>query len=268
LIFIKYFLLSGRKFYFNVLRDRYVVFLLLLLFSCQARDINGSGYRLVGKNGKVIYFEKKRPQFNKEQLKKLETTKLENVNEETKKTKKQSEDKTAKTTQNTTVDSSAYTLKSVMDSVVKNEDINAIARDIETMPSTKTIKDFEYIPEVYFENVADSERLTVKQNQNFLVSKRIDKQRKLEEISTENSKSLVKNKYYVQLGSFKSKIKAEKLLSKYTDVGSTRQLIQNVKGDTVFYRVIIGVFNTNAEATDVKNKIIQRGHTDVFVFKN
>jgi cell division protein FtsN len=237
------------------------------------RDLNRSGYRLVGKDGKVIYFEKKRPQFNEEQLKKnspnkkLETAKLESVNGNVDK-KKAGEQSKTDPKDTTILDSSAYTLRSVMDNIVKNEDINAMAKSIEASTTGKSIKDFENIPDTYFENVPDNERLTVKQNQNFLTAKKIDNQRKFFEMNTELSTSLVRNKYYLQLGSFRSKIKAEKVLNKYADVGGNRQVVEGKNGGLIFYRAIIGTFNTNLEASNVKNKLIERGHTDVFVFKN
>jgi cell division protein FtsN len=235
--------------------------------------MNKSGYRLVGKDGKVIYFEKKRPQFNEEQLKKnssnkkLETAKLKDVNENI--DKKKEEEQRKRNTKNTaTLDSSAYTLRSVMDNIVKNEDINAMAKSIEALPTGKSIKDFENIPDMYFENVPNNERLTVKQNQNFLTARKIDSQRKLDEANTELSTSLTRNKYYLQLGSFRSKAKAEKLLNKYADVGKIRQVVESKSGSSILYRAVIGTFDTNLEASGVKNKLIEKGHTDVFVFKN
>jgi cell division protein FtsN len=145
-----------------------------------------------------------------------------------------------------------------------------MAKNVEISPVGKTIRDFESIPEVYFENVPGGEVLTVRQNQAFLMSKKIDSQRKLDVVGAElsASTSLVRNKYYVQLGSFKNKSKADKLLDSYKDVGKTHQVVDNKNGNSTLYRVIIGTFNTNLEATNAKNKLIDKGHTDVFVFKN
>ncbi|MDR2760721.1 MAG: SPOR domain-containing protein [Rickettsiales bacterium] len=227
-----------------------------------------SGYRLVGKDGKVIYFEKKRPQFNEEQIKKQ-------TDEKTKKLQKVNDDETVKKPVNAgenedkaPLDSSAYSLKSVMDNMIKNEDINALAKKI-NVSQGKTIGDFDHIPDSFFENVPDGERLTVKQNQNFYQSKKIEKRRDVDELKVGASPSLVKNKYYLQLGSFKSREKAEKLLEKTKGMGETvRKVIESKRNDSTFYRVVIGAYNSKSEAQSAREKIIAGGHADVFVFNN
>jgi cell division protein FtsN len=176
-----------------------------------------SGYRLVGKDGKVIYFEKKRPQFNEEQI------------------KKQTDESAKK------IDAS----------------------------QSRTIRDFNYIPDSYFENVSEEDKLTIKQDQNFHQSKKIEKQRDVGELKVESSTALVNNKFYLQLGSFKSKEKAEKLLEKSESMGGTvRKIVENKRNGFTFYRVVIGTYNTKPEALNMKEKIVAGGHTDVFVFKN
>jgi hypothetical protein len=238
------------------------------MLSCDFSGTKKSGYRLVGKDGKVIYFEKKRPQFNEEQIKKQ-------AKEKVKKSKKVGGDEAAEKStvseeekEKMLLDSSAYSLKSVMDNMVKNEDMSALARKIEVSQS-KTIKDFEFIPDGYFENFSDGESLTIRQNDKFNQSKKIEKRRDIDELKVESSTTLEKNKYYLQLGSFKSREKAKRLLERSRSMGGTAwKIVESRRKGLPFYRVVMGTYNTKSEATNAMEKLIAGGHTDVFIFKN
>ncbi|MDR0572057.1 MAG: SPOR domain-containing protein [Rickettsiales bacterium] len=258
------------------MKKKYLFFFLLALVSCVSRKTNAkSGYRLVGKDGKVIYFEKKRSQFNEEQLKK-QTDVKKDKNATSKKLEKVNNSEAVKQTKESLnkkeeilADSSAYSLRSVMDNIVKNDDINTIAKKVENSPKSKSIKDFDDIPDVYFENTPDAERLTVKQNENYLLAKKVAKQNKNSAIKTEPESSLIKNKYYLQIGSFKSRGKAERLLNRSKSFGSQSQIVESkMKDFSIMYKVLLGPFNTNTEANSVKKKVVDGGYLDAFTFKN
>lgn len=227
----------------------------------------------MGKDGKVIYFEKKRSQFNEEHLKKQTDVKKEKGVKKLEKVNNNEAIKQAKESLNKKneilADSSAYSLRSVMDNIVKNDDINTVAKKVENSPRSKTIKNFDDIPEIYFENVPDAERLTAKQNENYLLAKKIAKQNENSAIKTAPESSMVKNKHYLQIGSFKSRGKAERLLNKSKNFGVPPQIVESkMKDFSIMYKVMLGPFNTNTEANDVKKKVVEAGYLDAFTFRN
>lgn len=141
----------------------FTFFILSLLISCTNRE---TGYRLVGKNGRVIYLEKKRPTFNEQKLKeKKQKTEdsnvkvMSNVGNNNKIVRVNEDNNIDK---NLILDSNAYSLKSVVDTMVSNKDINAVARTIEKKQGPKTIRDFK-IPDSYFNSkkIAESSDIMV-----------------------------------------------------------------------------------------------------------
>ena len=127
--------------------------LVITLSSCVSNK--NTSYRVLNKNGKIVYFERKKPLYNQmvqedanNTNKITEKLNLINVNSE--------EDK--KIDNNLVLDSSAYTLKSVVDTVVKSSDIKQLAKSIDKNEKTKTILDFDDIPEYYFNSKAQSKQ--------------------------------------------------------------------------------------------------------------
>lgn len=240
------------------------LYLFLLLTGCKKSETT---YKLVGKDGNVIYFQKQKMQFNEEQKEK-QKNKVE--------PKEPLVDKVIKNDnfkkKELNLDSNAYTLRSVMDNVVKNDDINQFAKIIDSKNITKSIKDFEHIPYDYFENVTDKERLTVQENKNYLlrVKENSTLQEQIKKNSFENMKEntfLIKNKFYLQIGSFFDKIKPEKLLKQKNITNKKGEVIQIVINGKTIYRAVIGPFNLKSEAESAKQKIIQNGHFDILLFK-
>jgi cell division protein FtsN len=259
-----------------ILKKKYLCYLFFVLASCQGVNrINAkSGYRLVGKDGKVVYFEKKRSQFNEEYLKQQGEAKSKNSG---KKLEKVNDSETIKKTKESLakrdeipVDSSAYTLKSVMDTIVKHEDIDAVAKTVESSSKSKSIKDFDEIPDSYFENVQNTNRLTVKQNENYLVAKGMAQQNKGTTKKAKTSVALLSNKkYYLQLGSFKDRTKAEKMLEKSKSFMISSQIMESqMRDSSTLYKIVLGPFNTGLEANDARKKAVEEGYTDAFTFKN
>lgn len=346
------------------------LFLSIFLSSCINRN---TGYRIVGQDGKVIYFQKKRPTFNEEKLKEKQlidnnTNIKNNVNDLNKKKINNSvpvnSDK--KIDENLLLDSSAYSLRSVVDTMVKDEDINYLAKTIEKNNRIKTIKDFD-IPESYFNsnakqpivsnknsNIQQSGKINLnnynsnissnkkhetsklksffarfrKSNDNENIENKnathkaddgaskdekqnadnkiktkepvFDKNQKFgknskpykvdnSSLSVKSSKNisinanksvinntttisasqnyLIKNKYYIQLGSFEDQNKANKLIEKFTDVGKEQKVVPVIAKGKQMYRAVIGNFNTKAEAEKEMEKVLNRGHFDVYIFK-
>ncbi len=360
----------------------YGFFIFTILVSCVDRN---TGYRLVGKNGRVIYLEKKRPAFNQEKLKEKEQIKKQNNriqqldNETNKKITRINGD--SKIEDNLLLDSNAYSLKSVIDTMIDNKDINTLAKMVEKKQRPKTIRDFK-IPESYFNSnkvtretiasnqinnknivnnnkeinlnnnsnvlsfnkneqkakkkesifdmlfghkkenksqksielnnkitntspdiVTQNKITTIKQNtaNNLITKNSIDNDiiKKNESIKNEffnetltkkstdtekkknvlfttqnqvnkkikSNDTLIKNKYYIQLGSYSDLKKAYKMVNDYNLTENEKIIVPITLDNKKMYRAIIGTFNTKTEAEKIMEKIIEKGHFDVFVFK-
>lgn len=346
---------------------KYFLIILFFLSACGgANTSRKSGYRIVGKSGKVIYFDKKRPDFNAEQMKKQQTkinftsTNTNNkavapaetfANKKAEKQVVETKNKKAETTKSVNFnsnkeelksESNAYNLKTVIDTVVKNEDINEIAKTVDTnIHTTKTIKDYEYIPNGYFEDTPKAQRLTVEQNAMFIktggrtqvvptktstakvntakntdtntnknkfgslfssikinkqstktkekkpvvqqqntttkgtannnLQKKINNASQLKNSSTTANNglyTLIKNKFYVQLGIFSNETTAINIARKNNIDNKDIRIIRADCNKRTCYKATIGYFNTRAEAEAVKVKIIEKGGPkDAFSFK-
>lgn len=322
---------------------RFLVLVLILLTSCiPARH---TSYRVLNRNGKVVYFEDKKTPIYNNNIKnnKEEMQEITNI---TKKAKQQNQT-TSKIPDDLVLDSSAYTLRSVVDTIVKDDDIEKLAKSLEKTKKPKTISDFN-IPEYYFNsNVPTREELeknkqqiieinqqkknngffakiaswfkgdndikpvnnteekyilnnttatnstTINKpifnknqktgksqnkytgNDNELVVKSRTKTSNQKNYTLTTSKTnntpktqLEKGKFYIQLGAFKDKKNATKLLDKFNDVGTYHKAIENNTKNGNIYKVVIGTFNSKAEAEKEMEKILDRGHFDCYVFKN
>lgn len=81
-----------------------------------------------------------------------------------------------------------------------------------------------------------------------------------------NTIDLKKGKYYVQIISIKNEKNCKKVLDKYGTKGSNIVYPVNLNG-TIYYRGIIGPFDTQIQADLEKERIIDMGYYDVFTFK-
>ena len=270
-----------------------IFILLLLLFiaitSCKNR-FQDTSYRIVGKDGNVIYFDRKKPEFNinymeEQKIRQLTKNNTEVLTDKNGKNKNNnsndfivySKQEKGKLMQ----DSNAYTIRSVMDNIVKNEDINKLSKEIEKNSNlSKTIKDFDYIPDMYFENFSAEDRYAT--NQALIASntvksgffdifsnkKNTNSNNKIKEKQVEpiySTEKLTKGKYYVQLGVYSKEKQANNILKQHLYANAI--IVPYYKNKKEYYRAILGSFDSRKEANTIKNKITSNGHFDVWMFK-
>lgn len=395
------------------------LFVSVALISCAGRD---TGYRIVGKDGKVLYLNRKRTEFNKEKLKEQQQKKVEIVPNNTKNNQNihlvgatnnngSINNNGKKIDESLALESSAYSLRSVVDTIVKNEDINDIAMTVRKNQEEKTIKDFD-IPDYYFNSskynikkasnsvnqssisslkntnstknkieknktkflggvffgdeeerikiaklnieqlnnkqpITENQGNVVVSNQNLLKEKynndgglivlnsaiidsyknkqntlnsSVEKKVNNKKIKKTNNKTnettsnleiipspngrirtlpsntssvrslaesegtvlvtqqnkvnvkisqntgLTSKKYYIQIGSFKQENKARKLLNDFIFVGTDTKVVPVEINNIKMYRAVIGTFNTKDEAKNEMKKLLDRGHSDAFIF--
>jgi cell division protein FtsN len=324
------------------------LFIAMTVASCINKN---TGYRVVGKDGKVIYFEKKRPILNEQQLgnkARQPVNTIQNVNNSN---KNNGNEKNNKLNNELLAESGAYSLKSVIDDMVKDDDINKMAKTVQKNSQPKTIKDFN-VPEYYFRsksanttvknptqgaeikvnsdvkkesggffsifkskskntnvanaavidninttpgiktgtavfasnqqfgknNVTNNKTEQKGKNNVLVINNSNNKKQNIATITTTTETIplsnmtmevdfLEKNKYYIQLGSFSDEKKAKKLIDDFKDVGSERKVVPVIINKKNVYRSVIGRFNTKKEADKEMEKILNRGHFDVFTFK-
>lgn len=374
------------------------MFVILCILTTSCISGRNTSYRVLNKNGKVVYFERKKPLYNdKMRTNEKELTNIQNINKTLKDTKINNQitnKKTAGIPDNLVLDSSAYTLRSVVDTVVKDDDIEYLAKVIDKNKKVKTIKDFD-IPEHYFnssvKNQSASKKLQIEQakrielenqinqqeyglfarifggnrnktandlkpvkketkikkmieiendknqqeyglfarifggnrnktvndvkvgqqemqqnktsniktgkvvinnnqqrgksknsnyarsnntnNQLNVVSKATNNNRVVSSVTSNNTSNNIKSsylqsgKYYIQLGSFIDKNKANRLMAKFNDVGDGGAVVPiNVKGK-IMYKVAIGTFSSKAIAEKEMEQVLERGHFDCYVFR-
>jgi cell division septation protein DedD len=144
--------MSYGKIYFYLL----AVLPVFILWGCSKdieQDLSTPSYRIVGKDGKAIYIDRKRPKLNEDYITKK---KMEESGSETQNIRKNSrpsnqrknivEDANVLSSRN----SSAYTTKSVIDDINSNNDLESFAENLKRGKSNKTITDFDYLPSHYF----------------------------------------------------------------------------------------------------------------------
>jgi cell division protein FtsN len=72
-------------------------------------------------------------------------------------------------------------------------------------------------------------------------------------------------KFYIQIGAYSLKSNAEKSLNKYSNINKGMvKNYTNSKG-VVIYRTVLGPYNSRAQAENDLEKVIQRGHYDVYI---
>ncbi|MDR2778149.1 MAG: SPOR domain-containing protein [Rickettsiales bacterium] len=130
---------------------------MITLTSCsenRGRDSGNTSYRIVGKDGKAIYIERKRPKLNEDYiLKKKAEENREGVSDSRKTSKKSTKySKIIGNDLNPSLSggSTAYSSKSVIDDISENNDLESYAENLKRNKSNKTIADFDHLPASYF----------------------------------------------------------------------------------------------------------------------
>lgn len=315
-----------------------LVFILLILTSCIPN--RQTSYRVINRNGKVVYFENKKTPLYNQNIDNIKVEELSKITNKAKQTSKGTITQHNNIDNNLVLDSSAYTLQSVVDTIVKDDDIATLAKIINKNKTNKTIKDFDNIPESYFNsNIPTEEELKrnkqimednkkkdglfskikgfftkEKPEQDFIKYELVNNTTKSNttssltvkddnitvkkgktyykpstkatntttQITTNSSitttKTYVKpsqstkqitntGKYYIQLGSFKNKENATKLINKFDNVGDEQKLIPTNTKNGIMYKAVIGNFNTKEEAEKEMEKVLNKGHFDCYVVK-
>lgn len=315
-----------------------LVFILLILTSCIPN--RQTSYRVINRNGKVVYFENKKTPLYNQNIDNIKVEELSKITNKAKQTSKGTITQHNNIDNNLVLDSSAYTLQSVVDTIVKDDDIATLAKIINKNKTNKTIKDFDNIPESYFNsNIPTEEELKrnkqimednkkkdglfskikgfftkEKPEQDFIKYELVNDTTKSNttssltvkddnitvkkgktyykpstkttntttQITTNSSitttKTYVKpsqstkqitntGKYYIQLGSFKNKENATKLINKFDNVGDEQKLIPTNTKNGLMYKAVIGNFNTKEEAEKEMEKVLNKGHFDCYVVK-
>lgn len=252
-------------------------FIFLFLSSCSNKE--ETTYRIVGKNGKAIYLEKKVPVSNKKYVK--SNPEKNNINENSNnlndKNKMVTINNNISEDSNNIVDSSAYTLSSVMDETIQynSDNMNSSAQNITNKSKHKIITDFDHIPKSFFaldeKKIASANNIKKKQNiVNNDVSK-IQKNKNNSKLTTINETQLTafidSKLYYIQLGFFVSKDRAIKLKNDFSDIKNIKIIeSKNNNGDSI-YKVIVGGFKNRKDADNIVKMIKNRGHEDVYIFQ-
>ena len=315
-----------------------LVFILLILTSCIPN--RQTSYRVINRNGKVVYFENKKTPLYNQNIDNIKVEELSKITNKAKQTSKGTITQHNNIDNNLVLDSSAYTLQSVVDTIVKDDDIATLAKIINKNKTNKTIKDFDNIPESYFNsNIPTEEELKrnkqimednkkkdglfskikgfftkEKPEQDFIKYELVNNTTKSNttssltvkddnitvkkgktyykpsnkttntttQITTNSSITTTKTyikpfqstkqitntgKYYIQLGSFKNKENATKLINKFDNVGDEQKLIPTNTKNGLMYKAVIGNFNTKEEAEKEMEKVLNKGHFDCYVVK-
>ena len=259
---------------------------LLLLNSCSS---NKNGLMLTDKDGKTKIIQKQRPDFNKIQLTNqklklssgLETEPVNKhilKNDDVNLTSLKDDKNKIVIPENPIKDefvsqSSAYFNKSVVDRTVfdNQKDLNLTSTAPEIIDKNKNILDFNFLPQNLFSDDLSGQNKILQKaplkkdlEKNTLVVKKeeeINHEEKREE-NYQNSKTILDNKYYLQLGSFTNLKNAESLVKKFKNSFIVKK---KIKGKNHF-RVVSGGYKNNSTAELEKEKIIKKGHFDVYVF--
>jgi cell division protein FtsN len=238
----------------------------LVLASCQQKKSNSS-YRIVGRDGKVIYVEKKVPKFNREYLAKKKSDGGEDgsqtrASQEGYAGGKGTASNVASVGASKMLASSAYSLRSVMDGTVSQDSsLESSAEDLGRMKNTRTIIDFDYLPSSYFSDDRDVQKNQAKT----MVGSA--------PVSTEGSRRTTRDVnsgglYYIQLGLFLSRDNAEKLLRKFNSIVPNLKIMgRKASGGRDSYRVVGGGFARKVELEKMERQIRNNGHSDIHIFR-
>jgi cell division septation protein DedD len=246
------------------------------MISCEQKNTNSS-YRIVGKNGKAIYIDRRVPKLNEEYLAKKNSAKKSGQ-----KPQQQTDGDTVSSTPfdrigKSTVDggrptppeskiipSSAYNIKSVIDNDTDYENATALSvNNVDTVKNAKTIEDFGNLPRNYFSDDRQSPKILSK-------SKYEDKNTPKTTVNSKPQSKITEGKglYYVQLGLFVNKNNAEELFEKFVSAVPTLKIRNSkTKNGKNSYIVIAGGFSSRADLEETIKKIQSGGHREIYTFK-
>ncbi len=258
------------------MRNSFFIIPILFLAASCSKDVKTT-YRIVGKDGKVIYIDTRgsedidrtRKQFqNPEKRQSSSKTEIKNVNEN--KTIKQAEK-----IETPLIESSAYTLDSVMDKSVTKYDPSTNSesfKEISSNKKRKTISDFDNMHLPYFNDgaVEDTTINTKVMNSGKTVIGKVTTTTATMAKKSKNNTSndgVSKAGYYLQIGLFSDRKKALNLKGKFSKIYNFDIVeVENKKGE-VLYKVITKPLASESEADKISKEIKKAGHNDVFVFK-
>jgi cell division protein FtsN len=235
-------------------------------------------YRLVGKDGKVIYVDQRRPKLNEEYLTK----------QQTRQSQKETKEKTI-TPVISSENSHAYGT-SVLDGVLPQQtpSFQTSIQNLSSGENNLTIKDFDYLPAAYLadERTEEMKQKKEKTGKNIQeeknrgspaapISKVKSTKTTPEEakiIDASGTKRLAEfegnTSYHLQLGMFASKNRAEALVQKFQHLIPQLQVEERQKSNgTVLYRVVAGGFIQKKDVDDTIDRLKKEGHREVYVFR-
>lgn len=242
MIFLKLVYIINTAYYCKNMRFLLTIITILILSSCISNK--NTSYRVVNKNGKVVYFERKKPLLNNNIISNTqELTNIQNINKKIKNTKEVEKINNDKIDDNLILGSSAYTLKSVVDNVVKEEDISYIAKQIDKNKKAKTIQDFT-IPEYYFNDDVNKQRIDNR-----------TKEEKIKQIELENKENEKEYGLFARIfGGNRNKV-TENIVSKEDKEQIKKLESENQKNEQeygLFARIFGG--NRNKTVNDIEQK--------------
>jgi cell division septation protein DedD len=254
-----------------------IIFSLILglgLVSCEQRGAtkatNSTSYRIVGKNGKAIYIEKKVPKLNEGYIARKEAQKKENSQLPALSSKKSTDLETRKSTLHPDLAASnAYSLRSVMDGTAGyDSNLESAAEDLSRVKNSKTITDFDYLPRNYF-----SDDRTSRESPSADRAKDVESSNGAAKPQPKPSPKAPRPEpggrlYYVQLGLFVDRSNAEKLVEKFEFLVPDLEIRRGKtsKGKES-YRVRGGGFASRAEMDRTVEQLRKHGHTDIYTFR-
>lgn len=250
----------------RIVKRNIIFFILLTIVSCSKKN-EKTMYRIVGKDGNVIYIDTRNQSENFDKTRKSFKNQKEDFANNSLKAEK-IKNKTPKEQikeQKIPKISSAYTLESVMDKNIKynmnnNDSFEDITKNSDI--KRKSINDFDNIPQSYFKDSEQNFKTvnsTNKENKKIHITKIKSNN---ETTSDQNSKT----SYRIQLGLFSNKEKAIKVREKFKNYNVGIVEVKNSKNGKLFYKVITRPI-TKTEAKKISKEIKNEGYKDVFIFK-
>ncbi|MDR1494525.1 MAG: SPOR domain-containing protein [Rickettsiales bacterium] len=253
----------------EVIRTVFSLLIGLSLVSCEQKKEN-SFYRIVGKNGKAIYIEKKVPKLNEEYLARKKAGKKNNgqlqAGVDSKKYGKGEGVTNGKMPVNPEIPSSAYSLRSVMDGTISyDSNLESSAEDLDRVKNSKTIVDFDYLPHNYF---SDDRSITESRNR-ISTNSGANTSPAITKIPPKSPKSETNGVlHYVQLGLFLDRNNAEKLIDKFTPLVPNLRIVEGkMQKGKDSYKVVGGGFASKTDLEKTVKQIENNGHTDIYTFR-
>lgn len=247
----------------------FIIFILLFTASCSKET--KTTYRIVGKDGRVMYIDTRDPdsidktrKSLKNQTKDLNDKQLSLVNNYD--TTKQTKDTKSPLISN------AYTLNSVMDKNVKYDvGTNSSFKDIGSEKKQKTIKDFDGIDLPYFNEVDYNINIAKKPISNGTNTNKAAVNARVTAVqgikASVLSDGLKDSGYYLQIGMFSDKNKALALKNKFSKIYNFDIIEVKNKDNKPLYKVVTKALSSESDVDKVSEKVKKVGHNDIFIFK-